>query len=149
MRAIVLAKAHKPRVLDAVALRGRGRENDSLRKILLPLKLHLVVGPGQHPDTLRPQLILAGFSMRLAGVLQLAARASRSAVSPNELPSLCSTRLVKSLSNPSSQSFRWNSGPSYSVLAICRGSVSKLPAGSTSMLRSRWTTPLRKVMEEI
>jgi hypothetical protein len=46
---------------------------------------------------------------------------------------VASTRMAKSLSNPSSRSFCWNSGPSYSALATCRGSANKPPAGSTSI----------------
>ena len=52
------------------------------------------------------------FSLNGPEACNSAARASRSIANPKERPSLSSTRRVKSLSKPSSQSFRWNSGPS-------------------------------------
>ena len=67
-------KADEPGVLDAVALRRRGREDDALGQLLFGLELDLVVGPGQHPDPLRGVLIFLRHSIRHAGTVRPAGR---------------------------------------------------------------------------
>ena len=51
--AVIVLETDEPGVLDAVALRRRGRENDAFRQLLFGLELNLVIGPGQHPNSLR------------------------------------------------------------------------------------------------
>ena len=69
------SEANEARVLDAVALGGRGREEDALGELLFGLELDFVVGPGQHPDPLRGVLILLRHSVRQAELFGLQAGA--------------------------------------------------------------------------
>ena len=61
--AVIVLETDEPGVFYAVALRRRGRENDAFRQPLLGLKLNLVIGPGQHQNSLNGVLI------RQAGLL--------------------------------------------------------------------------------
>ena len=61
--AVIVLETHEPGVFDAVELRRRGRENDAFTQPLLGLKLNLVIGPGQHQNSLNGVLI------RQAGLL--------------------------------------------------------------------------------
>ena len=69
--AVVVLEADEAGVLDAVALRGRGREEDAFGQLLLGLELDFVVGPGQHPDPLRGVLIFVRHSIRQAELFGL------------------------------------------------------------------------------
>ena len=69
--AVVVLEMNKACVLDAVALRGRGRENDAFGQLLSGLELNLVVGPGQHPDPLCGALIFLRHSIRQAELFRL------------------------------------------------------------------------------
>ena len=46
VRSVIVLKADEPGVFDAIALRRRGWEENSLRQLLLRLKLNLIVGLG-------------------------------------------------------------------------------------------------------
>ena len=74
--AVVILETDEPGVLNAVALRGRGRKNDALGKLLLGLKLDLVVRSGQHPDTLCGVLIFLQNPLRLSLFVHLSVDAA-------------------------------------------------------------------------
>src|SRR6516162_7312683 len=68
--AVVVLKTDEPRVLYAIALRGRSRENDALRKLLIGLELDLVVRSSRHPNPLCSLLIFLENPLRLSLFVQ-------------------------------------------------------------------------------
>ena len=73
--AVLVLETDEPRILDAIALRGRGGKDDALRQFLLRLELDLIVGPGQHPNSLSRVLILSSHSIGQAELFGLETRA--------------------------------------------------------------------------
>src|SRR6516162_2869290 len=55
--AVIVLETDEPGVFDTVALRRRSREKDAFTQLLLGLKLNLVIGPGQDPNSLDGALI--------------------------------------------------------------------------------------------
>src|SRR6516164_1897181 len=74
--AVVVLETDEPRILNAVALRGRGRKNDALRKLLLGLELNLVVRLGQHPNPPCAVLIFLQNPLRLSLFVHLSVDAA-------------------------------------------------------------------------
>ena len=86
--AVVVPETNEAGVLDAVALGGRGREDDALGQLLFGLELDFVVGPGQHPNPLGGVLIFLRHSIRQAELLRLETR--REDLPVQTTPRVCS-----------------------------------------------------------
>ena len=69
--AVIVLEMSEACVLDAVSLRGRGRENDAFGQLLSGLELDLVIGTGQHPNSLCGALIFRRHSVRQAELFRL------------------------------------------------------------------------------
>ena len=102
--AVVVPEADEARVLDAVALRGRGGEQDALATTAAPAGtgLRSWTGPASRSPARRPG---PPATFHPAGGTARAWRLARRSSSANESPSLFMTRRVNSPVNPSFSEF--------------------------------------------